>query len=72
MPCDTPVTSPTELTVALGDELSQVPPLVPLVLNKMDEPTHTVPGPLIVPAVAEEFTSILKDDEDAPQLFVTV
>ena len=52
VPCDTPVTSPIELTVAEGEALSHVPPVVPLVVNKMDEPVHTVVGPLIVPAFA--------------------
>lgn len=72
VPCDTPVTSPTGLTVADGEELSHVPPVVPLVVNNMDEPTHTVDGPLMVPALEEELTLTLNEDEDAPQRLVTV
>ena len=72
MPCDTPVTSPIALTVAEGEELSHVPPVVPLVVNKMDEPTHTVVGPLIVPALEEAFTDTAKEAEAAPQILVTV
>ena len=41
-------------------------------LIKLDEPTHTVVGPLIVPAFAPEFTVTLNEDEDAPQILVTV
>ena len=72
MPGATPVTSPLELTVAEGEALSHVPPVVPLVVNKMDEPAHTVVGPLIVPALEEEFTDTAKEAEDAPQILVTV
>jgi hypothetical protein len=72
VPCVTPVTKPIELTVAAGEELSQVPPLAPLVLNKMDEPTQTAVGPLIVPALAEVFTDTLNDDVEAPQILLTV
>jgi hypothetical protein len=72
VPCDTPVTSPIALTVAEGEELSHVPPVVPLVVNKIDEPTHTVVGPLMVPAFEEEFTDTANEDEDAPQILVTV
>ena len=72
MPCDTPVTSPIGLTVADGEELSHVPPVLPLVVNNMDEPMHTVDGPLMVPALEEEFTVTPNDDEEAPQILVTV
>jgi hypothetical protein len=38
----------------------------------MDDPAHTVFGPLIVPADAVAFTVTLNEAEDAPQILVTV
>ena len=46
--------------------------MLPVVLNNMDEPVHTVAGPEMVPAEAPGFTVILKDDEEAPHALVTV
>ena len=54
----TPVTTPVdEFTVApAGLPLLQVPPILPLVLKLMVEPTHTVEGPLMVPALRTGLT----------------
>ena len=71
-PGATPVTNPKELTLAEGEALNHVPPLLPLLVNTMDEPTHTVVGPPIVPALALEFTDTANEDDDAPQIPVTV
>lgn len=60
LPDDTPVTSPNGLTEAAGEPLIQVPPLVPLVDNKMDAFTQTFVGPEIVPALPEGFTVKVK------------
>ena len=60
MPEDTPVTNPNELTVAVGEPLTHVPPLLPFVLNKIDEFTQTFVDPLMVPALPEGFTVKVK------------
>ena len=59
-PAATPVTTPVpELTVATAVLLLlQVPPLLPLLVNVVVEPTQTVVAPLIVPAFAAAFTVI--------------
>lgn len=49
-----------------------MPPVVPVVLNNMEEPVHKVVGPLMVPATAAGFTVTVKEAEDAPQILVTV
>jgi hypothetical protein len=58
-PCDTPVTMPDEFTEAIELLLLlHEPPCVPSVLSEMIVPTHTVDGPLTVPAVPAAFTVI--------------
>jgi len=69
LPDATPVTNPKLFTVAAGEPLSQVPPLVPVVVNKMDDPTHTLVGPLMVPALPAGLTVKVKNaTEPALQL----
>ena len=46
--------------------------MAPLVLNTMDDPTHTEVGPLMVPAFALLFTDTVNEEEDAPHALVTV
>ena len=60
LPADTPVTSPKALTLAAGEPLIQVPPALPVVVNKMDAFTHTLVGPEMVPALPEGFTVKVK------------
>ena len=73
VPALTPVTTPAELTVATnGFALNHKPPLFPFDVYTTDEPAQTVDGPLIVPALAVEFTLIVNAAEEAPQTLVTV
>ena len=54
-----PLTIPDAFTVAIaGLLLLHVPPCVPFVLRKINEPVHTDDGPLIVPAFAVALTVI--------------
>jgi len=73
LPAVTPVTRPVAaFTVALGEALNQLPPGVPVVVNKMEDPAHTVLAPEIVPALGVGFTVMLNEAEDAPHALVTV
>ena len=73
-PAATPVTTPVAaFTVATdGVRLLQLPPLMPLLVNVVVEPTHTVEAPLTVPALAAGFTVITLFELNVPQLLVTV
>ena len=69
LPWPTPVTRPKELTEAAGEPLTHVPPVVPLLVNKMAEPTQTFVGPVITPAFPAGFTVKVKcATAPAPQL----
>jgi hypothetical protein len=63
---------PAGLIVILGDMVYQVPPLLPLEVNSVEEPTHNVAGPLIAPATAFGLTETVNDEEAAPQILDTV
>lgn len=73
LPVATPVTTPVaEFTVAAaGLLLLQVPP-VPLVVNGVDKPAHTVDAPLTVPAFATALTVMVAEAEDVAQADVAV
>lgn len=72
VPADNPVTIPEGLMLMVDDVEYQVPPLLPFEINNVDEPTHKVDAPLIVPAVATGLTETLNEAEDAPQVLETV
>ena len=72
VPAATPVTKPEPVTLATaGLLLLHVPPLTEL-LSVIVAPAHTVPDPLIVPAVALPFTVTVAVLLTGPQLAVTV
>jgi hypothetical protein len=56
----------------VGDVVNQVPPLFPLEVNKVDEPTQSEAGPVMVPAFTVGFTDTVNDAEDPPQTLDTV
>ena len=60
LPVDTPVTNPKLFTDAAGEPLIQVPPLLPEEVNNIDDPTQTLVGPDIVPALPEGLTVNVK------------
>lgn len=74
LPAATPVTTPvTEFTVATKLLLLlQLPPGVPLLLNVAVEPAHMVAEPLTEPALAWGLMVILEDEEEPPQVLLTV
>lgn len=57
VPAVTPVTMPVGSTVAFVLLLLHMPPAMPSV-NEIDEATHTLDGPAIVPASGKGFTRI--------------
>ena len=67
----TPVTIPEEPMVILLLLTLQVPPIATSV-NEMDKPTHTLPGPVMVPAFGNGLTVIVVVAEAVPQPLVTV
>ena len=73
-PTATPVTTPvTAFTVAAAVLLLlQVPPPVPVLVNPVVAPTHTVEAPLTVPEFGRAFMVIAADAVAIPQEFVTV
>ena len=73
LPAATPVTVPVaEFTVAAAVLLLlQVPP-VPLVVNGVDKPAHTVAAPLTVPAFATALTVMIAEAEEVAQADVAV
>ena len=73
-PAATPVTTPVDVfTVAAALLLLlQLPPSVPLLVNVVVEPAHTVEVPLTVPAFGRAFTLIFADSVAVPQPVVTV
>jgi hypothetical protein len=70
MPLTTPVAEPTVPIAAFV--LLHTPPLVPLVVNVVVAPTHTVAVPLIMPGVASGFTVAILVAATVPQALVTV
>lgn len=69
-PAESPPTTPVESTVAWVLVALHVPP-VPVVVSVMPEPTHTLPGPVMVPASGSGFTVILVVAATVPQPVVT-
>ena len=68
-PAESAVTTPlAALTVATaGLLLLHVPPTLPLLVNVVDKPAHTVVAPLIVPALARGFTVTKCVADEVPQ-----
>ena len=58
-PYTTPVVAPTVPTVVLLLVHAPVPPDAVASLKVMVNPVHTVPGPVIVPAIGDTFTKTL-------------
>ena len=69
LPATIAVTTPlAELTDATkGLLLLHVPPTLPLLVNVVDKPAHTVVVPLIAPALASGFTVTKCVAADVPQ-----
>ena len=70
IPVTTPVVASTD--AAAGLLLLQAPPLRPVLVNVVLEPTHNVTAPLTVPALASGFTVIICVAVEVPQPFVNV
>ena len=71
VPLEIPVTTPADDTVPIeGTELYQIPP-ERLLLKVMLLPTHTLVGPVIVPAVADNITLTTLKATVVPQALVT-
>ena len=72
MPALIPVTTPDVLTLATALLLvAQVPPVVPSD-RVMEEPAHTGPAPVMVPALAAGLTVMALVVVAVPQLLVNV
>ncbi len=73
-PAATPVTTPVvELTDATaGLLLLQVPLIVPLLVNAVVAPTHTVGEPLTIPGFGRGFIVMLADATELPHIPLTV
>ena len=74
LPAAMAVTTPVvELTVAAaGLLLLQVPPLLPVLVNVVDRPAHTVAAPFTEPAFATALTVTVAEVEEVAQAEVTV
>jgi hypothetical protein len=74
LPAETPVTTPvTGFTVATALLLLlQLPPVAPLLVNVAVAPAHIVEEPLTVPAFGRALIVIFEDEEEPPQLLLTV
>ena len=68
MPVTTPV--PGTIVATVDVPLLQVPPVLPLLLKLIVEPTHTDDAPVIVPAFGTGVTAIVDEAVDVPQPFV--
>jgi hypothetical protein len=74
VPAPTPVTTPLDaFTVAARLLLLlQLPPAVPLLVNVVTDPAHKAGNPLTKPAFGNALMVILDEDDELPQVPLTV
>jgi hypothetical protein len=71
MPAFTPVTTPPDVMLVLAFVVDHVPPVL-LLVNVIPEPTQTLKGPEIVPALGCGLTVITLLAVSAPQTLFTI